>query len=142
MSNQVPVVASRIPEAIRPILREVKAKLEAIYGDRLRGIVLYGSWARGEATDGSDIDLLILLDNVQNPVSELDEYSKEIHEIDLEYDVVISTLPVDADDFATGELPLYVCARGEGIALWGTSRMSEMRVKGKGNYATDSSISR
>ncbi len=117
MSNQVPVVASRIPEVLKPILREVKAKLEAIYGDRLRGIVLYGSWARGEATDGSDIDLLILLDNVQDPVSELDMYSSDIYEIDLKHDVVISTVPVDADDFATGELPLYVCARGEGIAL-------------------------
>ena len=110
-------MVSRVPEAIRPILREVKATLEAIYKDRLRGIVLYGSWARGEASDGSDIDLLILLDNVQDPVAELDEYSKEIHEIDLEYDVVISTVPVDAAQFATGKLPLYVRARREGIVL-------------------------
>jgi len=117
LMNQENVVASAIPQAIRPILQEVKAKLEAIYGERLRGIVLFGSWARGDATDGSDIDLLILLDGVQDPVLELAEYSKEIYEIDLEYDVVISTVPVDAAQFATGELPLYVCARREGIAL-------------------------
>lgn len=117
LMNQENVVASAIPEAIRPILREVKAKLEAIYGDRLRGIVLYGSWARGEATDGSDIDLLILLDGVQDPVSELDEYSKEIHEIDLEYDVVISTVPVDAAQFSALKVPLFICARREGIAI-------------------------
>ena len=117
MSNRAPVAASRIPDVLRPILHEVKTTLEAIYGDRLRGIILFGSWARGDATDGSDIDLLILLDSVQDPVSELDEYSKEIHQIDLEYDVVISTVPVDADGFATAELPLYVRAKREGIAL-------------------------
>jgi len=58
LMNQENVVASAIPQAIRGILQEVKAKLEAIYGERLRGIVLFGSWARGDATDGSDIDLL------------------------------------------------------------------------------------
>lgn len=110
-------MTKEVPEAIRGIIREVKAALEAIYKDRLRGIVLFGSWARGEATDGSDIDLLILLDDVQDPVRELDQYSEKIHEIDLEYDVVISTVPVDAAQFSALKLPLFICARREGIAL-------------------------
>lgn len=33
-----------------------------LFGDRLLGVVLYGSWARGEAADDSDIDLLVVLD--------------------------------------------------------------------------------
>ena len=69
------------------------------------------------------------------------EYSREIHEIRLEYDVVISTVPVDATQFASLKIPLFICAGREGIALWGTSRLSEMHVEGKGNYATDSSLS-
>lgn len=106
-----------MPEVIRPILNEVKAALEAIYGDRLQGLILFGSWARGDATDGSDIDLLILLNDLQDPVSELDEYSTEIHQIDLEYDVVISAVPVDATDFASLNIPLFICARQEGIPI-------------------------
>jgi predicted nucleotidyltransferase len=39
----------------------VKARLQAIYGDRLGGGVLYGSEAQGEAAPDSDIDILILL---------------------------------------------------------------------------------
>ena len=31
--------------------------LKAIYGERYRGLVLYGSYARGEADEGSDVDL-------------------------------------------------------------------------------------
>ena len=43
------------------LLARVKARLQAIYGDRLGGGVLYGSEAQGEAAPDSDIDILILL---------------------------------------------------------------------------------
>jgi hypothetical protein len=33
-----------------------------LYGAHLAGVVVFGSWARGEATDGSDVDLLVVLD--------------------------------------------------------------------------------
>jgi len=33
-----------------------------LYGSRLVGVVVFGSWARGEAADGSDVDLLVVLD--------------------------------------------------------------------------------
>jgi hypothetical protein len=32
------------------------------YGPRLAGVVVFGSWARGEAADGSDVDLLVVLE--------------------------------------------------------------------------------
>jgi predicted nucleotidyltransferase len=43
------------------LLKRIKTSLEATFGDRLRGVVLYGSEARGEATPDSDIDILVLL---------------------------------------------------------------------------------
>jgi predicted nucleotidyltransferase len=43
------------------IVRELHARLAALYGDRLKGVYLYGSYARGEATDDSDIDVAIVL---------------------------------------------------------------------------------
>jgi predicted nucleotidyltransferase len=33
-----------------------------LYGPRLAGVVVFGSWARGEAADGSDVDLLVVID--------------------------------------------------------------------------------
>lgn len=33
-----------------------------LHGPRLAGVVVFGSWARGEAADGSDVDLLVVLD--------------------------------------------------------------------------------
>ena len=47
------------PEVIAPILRELKVGLQAIYGARLRELILFGSYARGEAKPDSDIDVAV-----------------------------------------------------------------------------------
>ncbi|MFP4248886.1 MAG: nucleotidyltransferase domain-containing protein, partial [Armatimonadota bacterium] len=44
-------------------LRELKRELEALYGDRLRGVYLFGSHARGEAGPDSDVDVAVVLDD-------------------------------------------------------------------------------
>ena len=48
----------RFPDGFLPALRQ---RLEAHYGDRLVRAVLFGSYARGEATEESDVDVLVVL---------------------------------------------------------------------------------
>lgn len=57
-------------EAITPILEELKAGLEQLYGPKLRRPVLFGSYARGEAEPGSDIDVAVVLDDYERDVRE------------------------------------------------------------------------
>lgn len=40
----------------------VVGRASAIAGSALAGVVLYGSWARGQATDASDVDVLVAVD--------------------------------------------------------------------------------
>jgi type I restriction enzyme S subunit len=47
-------------EALR-IVRELREGLAAFYGERLKGVYLFGSYARGEAQEDSDIDMAIVL---------------------------------------------------------------------------------
>ncbi len=43
------------PESIRLALKELKQLLMETYGERLSGIYLYGSYARGDFHPGSDV---------------------------------------------------------------------------------------
>jgi predicted nucleotidyltransferase len=102
---------------IEEILKKAKAVLQKIYGKRLKGVILYGSYARGDAVEGSDIDLIVLLDNMENPIEELEKCFKQIHKLDLTYDTLISLIPFDLDQYNTRKLPIILNARKEGIPI-------------------------
>ena len=102
---------------IKPILNEAKERLQKIYGERLKGLILYGSYARGDATEGSDIDLILLLADINNPISELEKFSGEIHQLDFLYDTVISIIPIEESQYRRRRLPLILNAKREGIPI-------------------------
>ncbi len=65
------------------ILREFKAQLDALYGERLEQVILSDSWARGEATDESDIDLVVVLEGQLTPGKEVDRMIDSITDMNL-----------------------------------------------------------
>lgn len=61
--NEYCVRRLSIPQAaLPPEATAVVAWATAAFGDAVAGVIAYGSWARGEATGGSDVDMLIVLD--------------------------------------------------------------------------------
>lgn len=107
----------KISGKIKTILDEVKKCLEEIYGNKLKGIILYGSYARGDFTDGSDIDLIILLEDIKEPLAEREKYFNEIWKLDLKYDTVISIIPFKEEEYRTRKLPVILNAKREGISV-------------------------
>jgi len=57
------------------IVREFHGRLQAVYGDRLKGVFLFGSYARDEANEDSDIDVAVVL---AGPVKRRDERKRVI----------------------------------------------------------------
>ena len=102
---------------IEPILSEAKRILQRVYGDRLRGVILYGSYARGEASEDSDIDLIVLLEDMGDPLDELEKVFEEIHRLDLKYDTLISIIPFDASEYDRRSLPIILNAKREGVPI-------------------------
>ena len=100
-----------------PILRKCRAVLEALYGERLRGIILFGSAARAEDTPESDIDLLVLLDGDVNGPAEVRRIWDELYPVQLECDRAISIMPEDAESYRRGESALYENVQEEGIPI-------------------------
>jgi predicted nucleotidyltransferase len=107
----------KIPEKIKPILKEVKTKLKEIYKSRLKKIILYGSFARGDDTDGSDIDLIILLKDMKDSINERKNYFDTIWKLDLKFDTLISIIPLKEEDFKERRLPIILNAKREGISV-------------------------
>ena len=100
---------------IEQILKEFREEMERVYGERLREVILYGSWARGEATDDSDIDLLVVLEGEVAPGQEIDRIIDIITDINLEHGVLISVCPVSEKEYLTVDSPLLLNVRKEGM---------------------------
>ena len=60
---------------VHSVVGELKGGLESIYRERLQGVYLYGSHARGEADDESDVDVLVVLDHCDHYAVEVDRTS-------------------------------------------------------------------
>jgi predicted nucleotidyltransferase len=100
---------------IRDILKEFREEVENLYECRLKSIILYGSWARGDATEDSDIDLVIVLEGKVIPGKEIDKMIDIITEINLKHGVLISIYPVSEEDYSTINSPLLINVRREGV---------------------------
>lgn len=100
------------------ILSELQTHLERLYGPRLNRLVLYGSQARGEATPGSDIDVLVVLDGPVQRTREDERTSEIVAGLSLKYDEVISCFIVSTERFENEQSSLLINIRQEGITDW------------------------
>ena len=51
-----------MPQTIHTLLTQYLLELKKIYGTYLKSVILYGSYARGDYTSDSDIDIMLLVD--------------------------------------------------------------------------------
>jgi predicted nucleotidyltransferase len=98
------------------LLNEIKARLMEAHGARLRGVVLYGSEARGQADKDSDVDVLVLLADPVDYGRDLEKNLRVLYPLAIQIGRRISAKPVSAQEYETADCPLYRNARREGIA--------------------------
>jgi len=106
-----------IPEHLQPILAELKRGLQAIYGDRLRAVVLFGSQARGEATEDSDVDVAVVLDDFESGYEELDRTADLFWRLSFEWNELIACVPVRERDWRGKDWRLYRNLRRGGVGV-------------------------
>ena len=97
------------------LLKQIKSRLQAAFGDRLHGVVLYGSEARGDAREDSDIDVLMLLEGPIRLGRDIDLGVEALYPLVLQLGRVIEALPVDVRRYEAGLMALYREADKEGI---------------------------
>ena len=107
-------------EKLNVILKEAYKGLEKIFEGKLEAVILYGSYARGDYDEESDIDIMALVDFDK---AELAKYRRKVSEfacdIDIEYDVLLSVKLQDKVTFEKykSALPYYINVAREGVEI-------------------------
>ena len=96
-----------LPE-VKKALSELKQDLSQIYGDRLRGIYLFGSYARGDFDIDSDVDVLIVLANFKSYGEELRRTSEMVGNVSLRYNTTVSVVFTRESEWQMDKLPLLM----------------------------------
>jgi predicted nucleotidyltransferase len=90
---------------LKSIVKELKRDLQELYNAKLKGLYLYGSYARDDADTESDVDILIILEKIGNYSDEITRTSKLVSELSLKYDKTISRVFVSWQDWEEKETP-------------------------------------
>ncbi len=100
---------------VQPVLKEFKRRIQPLYGDKLSRLVLFGSWARSEQSEDSDIDVAVVLKGPLKAGREIDRMIDVVTDLNLEYGVLLSIYPVSDQDYMGRRSPLLINIRKEGI---------------------------
>ena len=112
----------KIPENISKIISEFITGVNNILDNRVKKIILYGSYARGDFNKSSDIDIMILTDLTDD---EIVQYRSEIVQLaydiewDNKFDIHLSPLVKNIDRFNywLEAMPFYMNVQKEGVVL-------------------------
>ncbi len=101
------------------IKEELVQGLTEIFQKNMSAIILYGSVARGDATDESDIDIAIIIkDEMDNQTKS--RFISWAADMDIRHERVFSIVDIKEENMKKWErtLPFYQNIRTEGIVLW------------------------
>jgi len=104
---------------------ELSRSAKHIFGDKLRKIILYGSYARGDYNQHSDMDIMVLADFDESEKSSLETQMRKIaSRASMDYDITISMLVRTEKVFRerTTILPYYKNVATEGVELYGAEK--------------------
>ncbi len=107
--NQLDIITSSVAKEAKRIL-----------GDKLDAVILYGSYARGDYDDESDIDIMVRIKCTSAElINYLTIFTKFTSRLSVEHDVTVSVSVADTESFERfkNHLQYYVNVQKEGIKV-------------------------
>jgi len=105
-----------MPIVIKELLAELKSGFSVIYGPRLKGVYVFGSYARGNPESESDVDVLVVLTELETYGKEVKATSCLVSKLSLQHGVSISRVFVSEKDWNAKKTPFLVNIQPEAIS--------------------------
>ena len=110
-----------MPQTMQNLMELYITEIQKIYGDHLRKVILYGSYARGDFHADSDVDLMILLDM---PDMELKVFSRQLsymtYDFNMDHDMDIKPIAKSEEHYQkwVENYPFYANVNRDGVTLY------------------------
>ena len=109
-----------MPVHISDIMQDFAKSVRKMLGDSLDSVIVYGSYARGDYSELSDIDVMLLVSLGEEEIKEIsDQISDLAFDFMMKYGVDISPVITNIEHFNywVDNLPYYRNVRDEGVRL-------------------------
>lgn len=113
-----------MPVMINALLGQYVEEVRKIYGKYLKSVILYGSYARGDFSPNSDIDIMILVDLTDIEIKDFrHQLSGITYDFNEKYDIDIKPIAKSNAHFKKWleAYPFYTNVQKEGVELYGTA---------------------
>lgn len=107
-------------KTINSISNKIVEAYRNAYGSNIKSILLYGSYARGDYDNQSDIDIVAIVIGERIELqNKLKQVWDEAAEVGLDNDVIVSPAVIPYDDYEKykGILPYYINISKEGKVI-------------------------
>ncbi len=103
---------------IQQVANEYKASLTQLYGNKPAELILYGSYARNDFREESDVDFAVVLRDPNTRISaEIPKTAVIGSRLSLKYGLMLSSLPTTLHKKQTSMQGVYQAIRKEGIVI-------------------------
>lgn len=107
---------------IKDLLQDLESRLRTIYGSKIKKVYLYGSYARGDNKEGSDVDIMVLVDMSQEEIAKQRERVLDaVVDLTTQHGLVLSVIENNYDYFYewADVIPFFANIEKEGIDIIG-----------------------
>lgn len=88
-----------------------------MYGNQLKAVILFGSYARGDYDESFDLDVMLVLGEYRSYWEELVRTSQMVSDLSLKYDITISRTIMTEEQWRNADMPVLRNIRAEGVAV-------------------------